>query len=166
MPGVERRLILTPVGTVTGRVTCSRARDAGRARSAAPPATPGDTGDRPVTAARTLRTAPVIILIRLIRHQNVHARANIKYSPHDVDVRHLIRHLTLTSTGHSDSHGSTTISTSPSCAYSALTRSPGLISLVLHICPVATSSPALRYRPPGRPLRWLTSHASASAGPP
>ena len=77
--------------------------------------------------------------------------------------RHLIR-LTSGLSGHS--HGSTTISTSPSCAYSALTRSPGLISLVLHICPVATSSPALRYRPPGRLLRWLTTHASASAGPP
>ena len=77
--------------------------------------------------------------------------------------RHLIR-LTSGLSGHS--HGSTTISTSPSCAYSALTRSPGLISLVLHICPVATSSPALRYRPPGRLLRWLTTHASDSAGPP
>ena len=97
--------------------------------------------------------------------QSVHARANIKYSHsrRRRRRRHLIR-LTSGLSGHS--HGSTTISTSPSCAYSALTRSPGLISLVLHICPVATSSPALRYRPPGRLLRWLTTHASASAGPP
>ena len=168
MPGVERRLILTPVGTVTGRVTCSRARDAGRARSAAHTASARPTDRRPAARTASPQLRVVIILIRYIKTYTTPecARAcehQVLSSRRRRRRRHLKR-LTSGLSGHS--HGSTTISTSPSCAYSALTRSPGLISLVLHICPVATSSPALRYRPPGRPLRWLTSHASASAGPP